>query len=310
MANNSGNFSEGASHSANSDSGPLGAREAAAAAAEAAPAAGALPEGAFETLEEALRTAGGILTEYRGRIRKIEYKSEINLVTDADHAAEKAILSIIRGRFPGHSILAEESGALAESGASGATGAKDAAKWRWVIDPLDGTTNYAHGLAIFSVSIALQRNETTVAGGVFAPALGEIFLARRGGGATMNGAPIRVSDVASLERALVVSGFPYDRRERVEYYMEIFGRVLARTQGVIRWGSAAIDLCMVACGRLEAFWEQNLHPWDTAAGELIVCEAGGRVTRFDGSPYSIFDKQILATNGRVHEAMQALMPRI
>lgn len=269
------------------------------------PAPPALPEGAWELLEDAARRAGDLLLQFRGRLRSIEYKSEINLVTEADRAAEALIIGAIRERFPAHSILAEESGAHGPG--EGAREAGSGPRWRWVIDPLDGTTNFAHSLPIFAVSIALQCGELTVAGAVNAPALGELYLGRLGGGVTLNGAPLRVSPTADLGRSLVVTGFPYDRRQRIAHYMDYFGRALARTQGVLRWGAAAIDLAHVAAGRLEAFWEEKLHPWDTAAGELFVREAGGRVTRFSGGSYSIFDKDILATNGHIHEAMMEIL---
>lgn len=268
-----------------------------------------LPEGVMETLEEATRGAGAILLSHRGRLRSIEFKSEIDLVTEADRNSEAFIVNLLQRRFPDHAILAEESGALPGAGKRGAAGEPtgEPAEWRWVIDPLDGTTNYAHGLPIFCVTIALQHRGNTVAGTVLAPVLGEYYAAWLGGGTWLNGERIHVSPTSMLSRALTVTGFPYDRRNRVDHYMRIFGRVLARTRGVLRWGSAAYDLANVASGRLEAFWEENLHPWDTAAGELLVREAGGRMSTFDGSAYSIFNPSMLATNGAVHEGMMRLI---
>jgi len=254
-----------------------------------------LPEGADAVLKEATRRAGEVLLHYRGNVKQIEYKGDINLVTEADREAEAVVVSLIRDNFPDHTILAEESGKHDARGPG--------ARWRWVIDPLDGTTNFAHALPIFAVSIAVQYDGVTQAGCVYAPALDEVYHAVHGSGATLNGDPIRVSSIDTLKQSLLVTGFPYDRAERVDHYMEVFGKFLKSSQGVVRWGSASIDLCHVACGRLEAFWEEKLHPWDTAAGELIVVEAGGRVTRFDNSPYSIFDQEILATNGHIHDVM-------
>jgi myo-inositol-1(or 4)-monophosphatase len=276
-----------------------------AAAGEANPAETTieLPEGALATLKEAARRAGDIQLRYLGKVKNIVYKGAIDLVTEADRESEALIVSLIREDYPGHSILAEESGA--HEGVEGKDGA--GGEWRWVVDPLDGTTNYSHGLPIFAVSIALQRGETTAAACVYAPALDECYIAVLDGGASLNGDPIRVSATDMLQKSLLVTGFPYDRVERVDHYMEVFGALLKGSQGVLRWGSASIDLCHVACGRLEAFWEENLHPWDTAAGELIVREAGGRVTRFDGAPYSIFARDMLASNGRIHEQMTGIL---
>jgi myo-inositol-1(or 4)-monophosphatase len=264
-----------------------------------------LPEGAMETLEEATRGAGAILLSHRGKLRAIEFKSEIDLVTEADRNSEAFIVNLLQRRFPDHAILAEESGALAGAGKGVAAG--EPAEWRWVIDPLDGTTNYAHGLPIFCVTIALQHRGSTVAGTVLAPVLGEYYTAWLGGGAWLNGERIHVSPTSELSKSLTVTGFPYDRRTNVEHYMRIFGRILSRTRGVLRWGSAAYDLANVASGRLEAFWEEKLHPWDTVAGDLLVREAGGRVSAFDGSAYSIFDPSMLATNGAIHEGMMRLI---
>ncbi len=257
-----------------------------------------LPEGTLELLKETAFQAGRVLEGYRGHV-KVEFKGEIDLVTEADRKAESVIVDLIRENYPEHGILAEESGSLGPD--------REESDWQWVIDPLDGTTNFSHGLPIFATSIALQYRAVTAAGCVYAPALDEFYFASHGSGASLNGEPVHVSDIDSLKRSLVVTGFPYDRIDRVDHYMEIFGKVLKRTQGVLRWGSAAIDLCHVASGRLEAFWEEKLHPWDTAAGELIVREAGGRVTRFGGEPYSIFDPEILASNGRIHGALSEIL---
>lgn len=258
----------------------------------------------LDTMRSAAREAGDVLRAHRGKLRSIEFKGAIDIVTEADKASEAVILRHVRERHPDHAILAEESGASGSPGAPG-TGADVAAtpQFQWIIDPLDGTTNYAHGIGIFSVSIAVRRAGKAVAGIVYAPAQEEIYEARAGGGATLNGTPIRVSTVADLNRALLVTGFPYDRRSRMDHYMALLGTFLTRSQGVLRLGSAAFDLCQVASGRLEGFWEENLAPWDTAAGELILREAGGRITDFENKPFSPFGKKLLATNGLLHEAM-------
>lgn len=241
--------------------------------------------------------AAAILMRHFRKLDDYEKKGAIDLVTVADREAEEAVVSAIRARFPGHAILAEE---------GGAHGAKDA-EFLWVIDPLDGTTNYAHGMPNFAVSIAVQRRGGTVAGGVFAPALGDTYLAARGLGATRNGERLRVSKVARLEDALLVTGFPYDRVTHMKWLTAMLGRFLACSQGMLRLGSAALDLGCVAAGNLEGFYEAGLHPWDTAAGALLVEEAGGRMSTFTGAPFSIFDDNMLASNGIVHEAMMAVL---
>jgi myo-inositol-1(or 4)-monophosphatase len=236
---------------------------------------------------EALRARFGKLTE----IRK---KGAIDLVTEADTASERVIIQTLRHAFPDHAIMAEESGETA--------GDPD---FLWIIDPLDGTTNFAHQVGLFAVSIAFAHQGRLLAGIVFNPLGGELFSAVDGQGASLNGRPIRVSPVATLGESLLVTGFPYNFAEFMPVLMGRFARCLKASQGVRRLGAAALDLCYVASGRFEAFWEENLKPWDTAAGVVIVREAGGTVTDFSNRPFTPEKPEILATNGWVHQAMIA-----
>ncbi|MFY9941833.1 MAG: inositol monophosphatase family protein [Desulfobacterales bacterium] len=236
---------------------------------------------------EALRARFGKLTE----IRK---KGAIDLVTEADTASERVIIQTLRHAFPDHAIMAEESGETA--------GDPD---FLWIIDPLDGTTNFAHQVGLFAVSIAFAHQGRLLAGIVLNPLSGELFSAVDGQGASLNGRPIRVSPVATLGESLLVTGFPYNFAEFMPVLMGRFARCLKASQGVRRLGAAALDLCYVASGRFEAFWEENLKPWDTAAGVVIVREAGGTVTDFSNRPFTPEKLEILATNGWVHQAMIA-----
>ncbi len=247
---------------------------------------------------EAARAAGRIQREHAERAATIAYKGDIDPVTEVDLLCEKEILSRIRTAFPDHEILAEESGEAAGT-----------AEWRWLIDPLDGTVNYAHGFPCYCVSIALERRGRVELGVVYNPNLDELFAARRGEGATLNGRPIRVSRIDTLKRSLLVTGFAYNVRESSNNNLDHFANFVMEGQAVRRPGSAAIDLCYTACGRFEGFWELNLNPWDYAAGWLFVEEAGGRVTRFDGEPFRLGDREILASNGRVHAAMVEVLGR-
>ncbi|RME46251.1 MAG: inositol monophosphatase [Deltaproteobacteria bacterium] len=231
--------------------------------------------------------------------RKVEHKGAVDLVTEYDRRSEARICEVIASHFPEHRILAEEGSR--RGGQS---------PYRWVIDPLDGTTNYAHGYPAFAVSIALVRGEQRLVGLVDAPALGERWHALRGGGAYRNGTRIRVSGVDRLANALMATGFPYDRRERPDFYLRYFRAFMMRTHGIRRNGSAALDLCNVASGRFDGFWEFDLHPWDVAAGMLIIEEAGGRLSDFSGAPITIEAKEILASNGHIHEEMLEVMRRI
>src|ERR1041385_633798 len=246
------------------------------------------------TAIEAAREAGKILKQHLGNVRDVRRKSgqEKNLVTEIDKRSEEAIIRIIKRHHPGHSILAEETGR--KGGESDFT---------WIIDPLDGTTNYVHALPVFCVSIGLEHKGTIVAGVIYDPNSDELFSAERGGGAFLNGKRIRVSDVDSLGKSLLVTGFPYTIAEDPGPAVAHFVRFLTRAQAVRRMGSAAIDLAYVAAGRFDGFWEASLNPWDMAAGVLLVEEAGGCVSGFSGQPFSIYGQELVASNRLVHQEM-------
>ncbi|MDX9817853.1 MAG: inositol monophosphatase family protein [Desulfococcus multivorans] len=239
---------------------------------------------------------GAVLRSYLGNLSAIEKKGAIDLVTEADIGSEKTIIQTIRQHFPDHAILAEESGT--DPGMP---------EYRWIIDPLDGTTNFAHQLPIFAVSIAFSYRDEISVGIVVNPISGELFTAVRGQGALLNGRPIHVSDSLSVSESLLVTGFPYNFGDILESVVERFRSCLTASRGVRRLGAAALDLCFVACGRFDGFWEENLKPWDTAAGMLIVTEAGGRVTDFKGGKYGVGDREILATNGCIHRELMSLL---
>ena len=244
----------------------------------------------------AAQEAGDVLRSFHGNLKDVHKKGAIDLVTEADVASEQVIIEIIRGTFPEHGILAEESGET-----------KGDHRFQWIIDPLDGTTNFSHQLDLFAVSIAFALEGVLQAGVVFNPMSGELFEAAAGQGATLNGRTIQVSDGSKIQESLLVTGFPYDFKEIMPSLMARFGKCLSASQGVRRLGSAALDLCFVASGRFDGFWEENLNPWDTAAGGLVLQEAGGKATDFSGRPYRVDMKEILATNGRIHEQMLSLM---
>jgi myo-inositol-1(or 4)-monophosphatase len=256
----------------------------------------------LELAIRAAREAGAILQDYAARGFAITNKGRINLVTEADLASERHIKELIAAQYPAHRILAEESGASGQQ--------READDYCWIIDPLDGTTNFSHGLPCYAVSIGVEHRGELVAGAIYDPSRDELFAAELGAGATCNGAPLRVSEVDHLERALLVTGFPYDVRERMNEYLPAWEAFLSHAQGVRRLGAAAIDMAYVAMGRLEGFWEKGLHPWDTAAGALIVTEAGGRVTKLDGTPFDNYTPSMLCTNGRVHEEMLAVLRKV
>jgi len=228
-----------------------------------------------------------------GRSIRIDKKSAIDLVTNVDVAVESMFRELIASRFPDHQVLGEE---------LGGTGATPSGPC-WVFDPIDGTTNYAHGLPIFCASLAFEIDGAADVAAVYDPNRRELFTAERGGGAFLNGAPVRVSTVRQLLDALLVTGFPYDVHGRVDEIVGLFGAFVGHAQAVRRLGSAALDLCYVAAGRLDGFWESDLKPWDVAAGALIVSEAGGRVTDMNGSSFSSRGRRVLATNGLIHDAM-------
>jgi myo-inositol-1(or 4)-monophosphatase len=244
------------------------------------------------------RDAGGVLIDRLGRAQ-VSNKGDIDLVTEADLAAEKLIIERINSHYPRHAILAEESGASDES----AAGKSD---WKWIIDPLDGTTNYAHGYPCFCVSIAVEHAGAIEIGVVYDPTRDEMFAAERGQGATLNERPMRVSIVDNLNAAMLCTGFPYNVRERPNFARD-FVNFTMNAQAVRRDGSAALDLAYLACGRFDGFWEDGLNPWDVAAGVLLIEEAGGRVTDYRGAPLDIYTPKVLATNGRVHDAMMRLL---
>ncbi|HEY3118543.1 MAG TPA: inositol monophosphatase family protein [Chloroflexota bacterium] len=246
---------------------------------------------ALEAAIDAARAAGVLLRAHLGKVQSIRHKGEVNLVTEVDEASEAEIVARLRARFPNDQILAEE----------GTTGGDDPAR-RWLVDPLDGTTNYAHGYPVFCVSIALEMNGSPEVGVIYQPVLDELFTAVKGRGAFLNGQPIRVSATSDLVRSLLVTGFPYDRQE-ARAGLALFGRFVLSAQAVRRDGSAALDLAYIAHGRFDGFWEVSLGPWDVAAGGLLVSEAGGRLSDFDGGP--VHSKQIVASNGLIHEALLA-----
>jgi myo-inositol-1(or 4)-monophosphatase len=247
------------------------------------------------TAIEGALSAGRIHREYFRQGTEVRKKGPIDLVTAADVAAERAFRALIASRFPDHSVLGEEQ----SQGAPQAT----ATPCRWIVDPLDGTTNYAHGLALFCVSIALEIEGRIEIGVVYDPIGEELYVAERGGGARLNGAPIGVSSRGALIDALLCTGFPYSIRERRQRQVEVFSGFLGRARAVRRLGSAALDLCYVAAGRFDGFWEEQLHPWDIAAGALIVLEAGGRVTDYSDRPVDLFGGQIVVSNGLLHRDM-------
>lgn len=248
--------------------------------------------------EETARGAGEILRRNWGRHQSVHFKGEINLVTDVDRESEAYIIDRIRSSFPDHGVLSEESAELTAP-----------STYRWIVDPLDGTTNYAHNYPCFCVSIGLEKGGELIAGAVFDPLLGESFTAFAGGGAFLNGAPIRVSSVGNLRRSLLATGFAYDVNTSVDNNFKYFREFVFAGQAIRRDGSAALDLCYLACGRFDGFWELKLRPWDTAAGLLLLREAGGMATRLDGAAYDIHQPDILASNGLIHGQMLAVIGR-
>jgi myo-inositol-1(or 4)-monophosphatase len=250
--------------------------------------------GELEAALGAARAAGEVLRDGFGLRRQVRYKGEVDLVTEMDERAEEVIREALLGAYPSYGMLAEEGGEL--------PGEEEA---RWIVDPLDGTTNYAHGLPVFAVSIALERVGEVVLGVVHDPMREETFVAERGEGANLNGEPISVSETDELVRALVVTGFPYDRDE-VPAALDLFGRFSMLAQGMRRLGSAALDLCYVAAGRLDAYYEHGIHAWDVAAGNLILEEAGGTITDYRGGPFEMKEGELVASNGQLHPSLVEL----
>ncbi|MSO19930.1 MAG: inositol monophosphatase [Acidobacteria bacterium] len=241
------------------------------------------------------RAAGAILMEFFERRVRVEYKGDVDIVTEADRTSEKYIISQLREKFPEHSVIAEEGGGYER--ASGY-----AAGYTWYIDPLDGTTNFAHSFPVFAVSMGLKKDDEMVLGVVYDPTRNEMFAAEKGQGATLNGKPMRVSSIARLAEALVATGFPSQRRHQ-NPNIHFYHQFNMNSHGVRRPGSAATDLAYVAAGRLDAFWEFNLHPWDVAAGKLLVAEAGGRVSDSTGAPHTMQSNAVMASNGLLHDQM-------
>jgi len=235
--------------------------------------------------------AGQLLRHHFGRPQQVEHKGEIDLVTALDRQAEATIVERIRAVFPDHAVLAEED-----------TWGDARGEHRWVIDPLDGTTNYAHGYPVFCVSVAYEHAGHVVLGVVYDPLREELFLGEAGGGASLNGRPLRVSATANLRESLLITGFPYDRAQ-FPHVVRLLGALLDRSQGVRRSGAAALDLCYVAAGRADGYWERFVRPWDVAAGTLIVAAAGGRVTDFRGGPFDVHCGEAVATNGTIHDEL-------
>ncbi len=244
---------------------------------------------------EMAREAGAVVREGYGRIHAPERKGRIDLVTEYDRRSEAVLLARLRERWPDHAVLAEESGA------------HEGSRVKWYVDPLDGTTNFAHNYPFFGVSVGVEVDGVLAAGAVYDPVRDEMFAGARGEGATLNGAPIHVSANATLEDALLVTGFPYDVREHPERHVPLFQAFLVRAQGIRRDGSAALNLCYLAMGRFDGFWEGNLSPWDLAAGVLIVQEAGGTVTDYAGGPLRLDGRQIVAANATLHATMRELI---
>ena len=241
--------------------------------------------------------AGSLLVQKLGSAR-VSNKGDIDLVTEADIAAEELIIERIRSHYPRHSILAEESGEAVSIGGN--------SSWKWIIDPLDGTTNYAHGYPCFCVSIGLELEGVLQIGVIYDPMRNELFAAERGEGTTLNDRRIRVSEVSELSSAMLCTGFPYNVRERPDFTRE-FTIFTMNAQAVRRDGSAALDLAYVACGRFDGFWEDGLNPWDVAAGVLLIEEAGGKVTNYQNERLNIYTKKVVASNGLVHSAMLELL---
>jgi myo-inositol-1(or 4)-monophosphatase len=242
------------------------------------------------------RRAGAVLRDNVGKLRTIEFKGAVDIVTDVDRKSEELIMAAIRKTFPGHGILTEESPEV-----------KQDSPFKWIIDPLDGTTNYSHGFPFFCVSIGFEEAGVVTFGAVYDPMLDELYTAEKGKGAYLNGKKITVSAINELGRGLLATGFPYDLRASKDNNLDFFSEFSLKAQAIRRAGSAALDLCYIASGRFDGYWEMKLRPWDVAAGSLIVNEAGGRVTDFSGGPFSIYGKECIASNGLIHGDMTRIL---
>ncbi|RFS24003.1 inositol monophosphatase [Chitinophaga silvatica] len=249
------------------------------------------------TLLKATEASGKILQEYFNGPFEVTSKSSVNdLVTEVDKKSEAAIISVIKETYPDHFILSEEVGEI-----------KTSSTIKWIIDPIDGTVNFANGIPICCISIGVEKDGEIILGAVYNPFMNELFVAEKGQGATLNNKPIHVSSKTDIAKSCLVTGFPYQWEETPNNPLIAFESIVKRGIPVRRLGSAAIDLCWVACGRFDGFYEHHLQPWDSAAGSLIVTESGGKITDFSGNPYSPYTKQVLATNGLIHQALQDLV---
>jgi len=257
-----------------------------------------MPQSYLEAAEQIAREAGALLSEYLARHVGFELKGDFDLVTAADRASEKLVIERLTKLFPDHSILAEEGG-----------GHESRSGYRWYVDPLDGTTNFAHGFPIFNVTLGLEKDGEMIAGVIYDPTRDEMFAAEKGDGATLNGKPIHVSKAAGLSDSLVATGFP-SRKRHYNINIHFYHQLAMATHGVRRGGAAAIDLAYVACGRLEAFWEFGLNPWDMAAGVLLVAEAGGAVSDMKGNAHDLRSPHLLVDNGLIHSEIVGLFGEV
>jgi myo-inositol-1(or 4)-monophosphatase len=246
-----------------------------------------------KTLLEAVVAGAGELTRFFNNRFKISHKEGINnLVTEADHAAEKAIMEVIAANFPAHYILSEEAGEIVQD-----------STYKWIIDPIDGTVNFAHGIPLCCVSIGIEKEGEIIMGAVFNPTMKELYFTEKGKGSTLNDVRIHVSEQTEVLRSCLVTGFPYTYLDMPNGPIQIFERLIKKGVPVRRLGSAAIDLCWVACGRFDGFYEHKLEAWDSAAGYLMVEEAGGKVTDFNGDKFSVYQHRLVATNGKIHNEL-------
>lgn len=243
----------------------------------------------------AAREAGAYLRQYFGKVSRIEFKGEINLVTEADRRSEEIVVTTLQKAFPDYGCLAEERGGKEEG-------------YTWVIDPLDGTTNYAHRFPVYCVSIGLIKDGRPLVGVVYDPSRDELFVAERGQGATLNGQPIQITPTRALDKSLLATGFSY-RVKKTRSNLGYFEHFIMAARAVRRAGAAALDLAYIACGRFDGFWELDLHPWDTAAAWLLIEEAGGKVTDFRGGPFTLYLKEMLASNGQIHQQMLEVLAK-
>jgi myo-inositol-1(or 4)-monophosphatase len=253
----------------------------------------------LEVAIAAAKEAGRIQRLHLGHLYRVEYKGEIDPVSEVDKLCEKAISQIVLDAFPDHDLLTEESPFKGKG-----------SPFRWIIDPIDGTTNYIHGFPFFCVSIGLEIEGEMTLGVVYDPLFNDLFQAEIGKGAFLNGNRISVSRAKNLDRSFLTTGFPYDVREHADFYLRFFREFMTKSVAIRRPGSAALDLCYVAAGRFDGYWELKIHSWDVAAGSLMVTESGGRVTDFENRPYNIYAEEIIASNGLIHEEMLQVIQEV